>query len=233
VRASATEHDPIMTSHVDHDDDPFDALPLRWNRPILPDRGPTRSRVDSPITRRLLDDVGLTPGDRLLVVNGRDPQLIELAAESIGPCGAITWIEPDPDRRRRVARRFRRLADLTVVPDLDAAPSGRHDAIALVQRDRTTPDPQVVRMVAASLDPGGRLAVVAVGAPSARIAASGSLRHVRRARDVIADDAVVRHAHRDGGQPMSPACRTRAARKAVSSSGDVVLRGDRSPAIRS
>ena len=48
-----------------------------------------------------------------------------------------------------------------------------------------------------------------------------------------ADDAVARHAHRDGGQPMSPACRTRAARKAVSSSGDVVLRGDRSPAIRS
>jgi hypothetical protein len=160
-----------------HDRHPTHPIHIEWQRPVLPDRGPSSGPVESPLSRRLLEDLQLTRHDRLLAVDTRNPQFLELAADAVGPHGHITSIEHDLDRLHRARHRVAHLrCDVRVLPELPHLTGFRFDAIALVMRDGIVPHTDELRRLAGRLGEGGRLAVVSFEGPTGRIASSGTLR---------------------------------------------------------
>jgi hypothetical protein len=165
-----------MSKHITHPNgpsDPIRPISVCWRRPVLPERGPTDNAVESPISRRLLDDLRLVPGERLLVANVRDVQFIGVAADAVGPHGRVTCIESEAERARRLRRYFARQPIISVLPAIPARPTGRYDAIGVVLRGRTVPDQSALAAFGGHLADGGRLAVIAMESSASRIAASG------------------------------------------------------------
>lgn len=177
--------DERMFTHIPYQDGPTDSThPIRvcWRRPVLPDRGTATNAVESPISRRLLDDLQLVQGERLLVANVRDFQLIEISADTVGPHGRVTWIESDTERLRRLRRYFDREPIISFLPAIPARPTGRYDAIGVVLRGRMIPDQSDLGALCGHLADGGRLAVISMESSASRIAASGRYRAARLRR---------------------------------------------------
>ncbi len=165
--------------------DTHHAASVDWYAPIVPDREPPRSGPDSPITRRLLDLLRLRPGERVLVVDSRDPELLVRAAELVGPSGRVRCVESSGTTLRRLARHLSAHRDVELVlgeaADLGRATEG-WDAVAWVHRNGLVPDASLVRRMTDALVAEGRLAVAAFDAPAGRIAAIGSVGRARHGR---------------------------------------------------
>src|SRR6266699_385331 len=56
-----------------------------------------QGRLFDPLTRRLLETVGLAPGMRVLDLGSGAGNVARLAAELVGPDGAVVGVEKDPE----------------------------------------------------------------------------------------------------------------------------------------
>jgi SAM-dependent methyltransferase len=59
-----------------------------------------QGRLFDPLTRRLLQKAGLTPGMRVLDLGSGAGNVARLAAELVGPAGAVVGVESDPEAVR-------------------------------------------------------------------------------------------------------------------------------------
>src|SRR5215813_598077 len=117
-----------------------------------------RSRLFDPLTRRLLEAVGLAPGMRVLDPGSGAGNVARLAAELVGPDGAVVGVEKDPEavefaRRHTDAPNVEfRVADAQTLYGIE----GGFDAVTGRLILLHLPDPVgALREAAARVRPGG------------------------------------------------------------------------------
>jgi len=121
-----------------------------------------QGQVFDPLTRRLFEHAGLAPGMRVLDLGSGAGNVARLAAELVGPLGAVVGVERDPAavdlaRRRTEASNVEyRVGD---VQTLDGIESG-FDAVIGRLVLMYLPDPvAALRRAASRLRPGGLICV--------------------------------------------------------------------------
>jgi SAM-dependent methyltransferase len=117
-----------------------------------------QGRLFDPSTRRLLTEAGLTPGMRVLDLGSGSGNVARLAAELVGPGGAVVGIERDPAavefaRRRTDAAGVEfRVGDVRTLDGVE----GGFDAVVGRLVLMYLPDPAAaLRRAAALVRPGG------------------------------------------------------------------------------
>ncbi len=117
-----------------------------------------QGRLFDPLTRRLLETVGLAPGMRVLDLGSGAGNVARLAAELVGPDGAVVGVEKDPEavelaRRHTDAPNIEfRVADAQTLYGIE----GGFDAVTGRLILLHLPDPVgALREAAARVRPGG------------------------------------------------------------------------------
>lgn len=119
----------------------------------------------APATRMLLGAAGIRPGLRVLDLGSGAGDVAFLAAELVGPSGAVVGVERSPESVATAEARTKQqgLGNVSfVVGDIhEAAPGGPFDAIVCRLVLMYVPDPvAVLRTQAAQLRPGGVVAPI-------------------------------------------------------------------------
>jgi SAM-dependent methyltransferase len=118
----------------------------------------TQGKLFDPLTRRLLQQAGLAPGMRVLDLGSGAGNVARLAAELVGPDGAVVGIERDP---AAVALAQRRTAEANVefrVADaetLDGVEDGFDAVVGRLVLMYLADPAAVLRRAATQLRPGG------------------------------------------------------------------------------
>lgn len=120
-----------------------------------------QGKVLDPLTRRLLVSAGITPGMRVLDLGSGVGNVSTLAAELVGPDGAVVGIDKDPEAVARARRRAQRTGDTNIeylegdVHTLEGV-QGHFDAVIGRVVLAYLADPTAaLRAAAARLRPGG------------------------------------------------------------------------------
>lgn len=74
------------------------------DRAVEEDRLVAQGRIFDPLTRRVLREAGLVPGMRVLDLGSGAGNVAMIAAELVGPQGAVVGIERDPEAVERARR---------------------------------------------------------------------------------------------------------------------------------
>jgi ubiquinone/menaquinone biosynthesis C-methylase UbiE len=117
-----------------------------------------QGKLFDPLTRRLLQQAGLAPGMRVLDLGSGAGNVARLAAEMVGPDGAVVGIERDP---AAVALARRRTAEANVefrvtdVETLDGVEDGFDAVVGRLVLMYLADPAAVLRRAATRLRPGG------------------------------------------------------------------------------